>query len=120
MRTTGNNLDDGPMLKTINLNYGKTESLHAHNSSFISSKLIPGVSDSDTVREITSLLIKYRSPLAAIQLPHFINWQSNLQAISGLVFIPCESLIFVASIVLGGICVLIPAWQAYGLTFQKF
>ena len=44
--------------------------------------LIPSVPASDTVKEITSLLIKYRSPLAAVQLPRIINSQTRLQAAS--------------------------------------
>jgi putative ABC transport system permease protein len=40
------------------------------------------VEATDSVKEITSLLIKYRSPLAAIQLPRLVNSQSSLQAAS--------------------------------------
>ncbi|MEI9920599.1 MAG: FtsX-like permease family protein [Bacteroidota bacterium] len=36
----------------------------------------------DSTREITSLLIKYRNPIAAIQLPRMINTQTNMQAAS--------------------------------------
>jgi len=202
----------------------RVKALPAPDSSFKSSRLIPGVSASDTIREITSLLIKYRSPLAAIQLPRIINAQSNLQAaspafetarlfsilgigvdiltafayviifisalsifialfnslkerkydlaimrsmgasrsklflllllegcvltavgsltglvlshsglvimtltheetqrvgISGFVFVSAESIIFMASIVLGAFCSLIPAWQAYRVDISK-
>lgn len=48
----------------------------------LSSKLIAGVSLSDSTREITSLLIKYRNPIAALQLPRYINGQTNMQAAS--------------------------------------
>ncbi len=34
----------------------------------------------DASREITALLVQYRSPLAAVSLPRMINLQSNLQA----------------------------------------
>ncbi len=34
----------------------------------------------DSTREVTSLLIQYRNPLAVIQLPRYINSQTNLQA----------------------------------------
>ena len=44
------------------------------------SKLVPGHMAGDSSREITSLLVQYRNPLAVIQLPRFINQQSNLQA----------------------------------------
>jgi putative ABC transport system permease protein len=46
------------------------------------SKLVPSVPVSDSVSEITSLLILYRSPLAAVQLPRLVNAQSSLQAAS--------------------------------------
>lgn len=46
------------------------------------SKLVPSVLLSDSVSEITSLLILYRSPLAAVQLPRMVNAQSSLQAAS--------------------------------------
>ena len=46
------------------------------------SKLVPSVSASDSVVEITSLLILYRSPLAAVQLPRLVNSQTSLQAAS--------------------------------------
>lgn len=48
----------------------------------ISSGLIPTVAATDSVKEITSLLIKYRSPLGAVQLPRLVNAQSSLQAAS--------------------------------------
>ena len=35
-----------------------------------------------TEREITALLVQYRSPLAAVQLPRYINQRTNLQAAS--------------------------------------
>jgi putative ABC transport system permease protein len=46
------------------------------------SRLVPSVEANDTTKEITSLLIKYRSPLAAIQLPRLVNSQTKLQAAS--------------------------------------
>lgn len=46
------------------------------------SVLVPTVSTLDSTREVTSLLIKYRNPIAAIQLPRFINSQTNMQAAS--------------------------------------
>jgi putative ABC transport system permease protein len=44
------------------------------------SALVPGHEAGDSTREITSLLIQYRNPLAVIQLPRYINSRSNLQA----------------------------------------
>lgn len=46
------------------------------------SSLVPPVEAGDSTLEITSLLIKYRNPLAVIQLPRFINTQTNMQAAS--------------------------------------
>jgi putative ABC transport system permease protein len=48
----------------------------------VASSLVPTVAADDSVREITSVLIKYRSPLAAVQLPRLVNSQSSLQAAS--------------------------------------
>lgn len=64
--------------------------VHAHeeehetqtDSSFIPSALIPTHVAGDSTKEITSLLIQYRSPMAAIQLPRMINSQSTMQAAS--------------------------------------
>jgi putative ABC transport system permease protein len=41
-----------------------------------------GFPDTDQDREVTSLLIQYRNPIAAVQLPRFINSKSALQAAS--------------------------------------
>lgn len=46
------------------------------------SKLVPTVLRSDSTRELTALLIQYRSPMGAVQLPRIINGQSSLQAAS--------------------------------------
>lgn len=40
------------------------------------------VHDVDSAKEITTLLIKYRNPIAAIQLPRMINANTNMQAAS--------------------------------------
>lgn len=44
--------------------------------------LVPTVEAGDSTLEITALLLHYRNPIAAIQLPRFINSQSKLQAAS--------------------------------------
>jgi putative ABC transport system permease protein len=49
--------------------------------SLTASVLVPSVA-TDSTKEITSLLIKYRNPIAAIQLPRYINSQTNMQAAS--------------------------------------
>ncbi len=52
------------------------------DSSFIPSKLIATHPAGDSTKEITSMLIQYRSPMAAIQLPRLVNGKSNMQAAS--------------------------------------
>jgi putative ABC transport system permease protein len=44
--------------------------------------LVPSIAKGDSVKEITSMLIQYRSPMGAIQLPRLVNSQSSLQAAS--------------------------------------
>ena len=46
------------------------------------STLVPSVSRNDSLKEITSMLIQFRSAMGAIQLPRLINSQSRLQAAS--------------------------------------
>lgn len=46
------------------------------------SSLVPTAAQDDSVKEITSLLIKYRSAMGAVQLPRLVNAQSSLQAAS--------------------------------------
>jgi putative ABC transport system permease protein len=55
---------------------------HLTNAEFTPSPLIPTHAAGDSTKEITSLLVQYRSPMAAIQLPRWINNQSSLQAAS--------------------------------------
>ena len=53
-----------------------------HKLLFSPSHLVPSVEAGDSLLEITSLLIKYKNPIAAIQLPRMINTQTNMQAAS--------------------------------------
>jgi putative ABC transport system permease protein len=46
------------------------------------SSLLPTHIEGDSTKEITSILIQYRSPMAAIQFPRIVNSQSKLQAAS--------------------------------------
>ena len=46
------------------------------------SSIVPSVDSRDSIREITSLLVQYRNPLAAIQMPRFVNTNSSMQAAS--------------------------------------
>ncbi len=58
------------------------EETHHKDSMMSPSMLVPSAEASDSTKEITSLLIKYRNPIAALQLPRFINGQTNMQAAS--------------------------------------
>ncbi|MCI0751163.1 MAG: ABC transporter permease [Flammeovirgaceae bacterium] len=58
------------------------EEYHERDSITNPSRLVPSIEANDSTREITSLLVEYRSPMAAIQLPRFVNSQSSLQAAS--------------------------------------
>ncbi|WKZ58621.1 MAG: ABC transporter permease [Cyclobacteriaceae bacterium] len=55
---------------------------HEHDSTFIASPLVPTVAAGDSTKEITAMLLQYRSPMGAIQLPRFVNQQSSMQAAS--------------------------------------
>jgi len=46
------------------------------------SPLIPTVMAGDSTKEITAMLLQYRSPMGAIQLPRLVNSESRLQAAS--------------------------------------
>jgi putative ABC transport system permease protein len=46
------------------------------------SRLVPSVSTNDSTKELTAMLIQYRSAMGAVQLPRWVNSQSNLQAAS--------------------------------------
>jgi len=46
------------------------------------SPLVPTIEEGDSTKEITSLLIKFKNPLAALQLPRLINEKTNMQAAS--------------------------------------
>jgi putative ABC transport system permease protein len=54
----------------------------AHDSTFVPSPLVPSVAKGDSTKEVTSVLIQYRSPMGAVQLPRTVNAQSSLQAAS--------------------------------------
>lgn len=58
------------------------EEVQEHDSIQNPSQLVPGADASDSTKQVTSLLIKYRNPIAAIQLPRFINGYTNMQAAS--------------------------------------
>jgi putative ABC transport system permease protein len=64
--------------------HGKNEDQvsYKNDSSFTHSLLVSSVDRRDSTKEITAMLIKYRSPMGAIQLPRLVNSQSSLQAAS--------------------------------------
>jgi putative ABC transport system permease protein len=59
-----------------------TESSNHDHEAFQKPVAQTGFPDSDRPREITSLLISYRNPMAAIQLPRMINSRTVMQAAS--------------------------------------
>jgi putative ABC transport system permease protein len=58
------------------------EEAPVRDSTFVPSPLIPSVAKGDSTKEITAMLLQYRSPMGAIQLPRIVNAQSSLQAAS--------------------------------------
>jgi putative ABC transport system permease protein len=59
------------------------EEVSVHEDSIaVHSPLVPSVARGDSTKEVTSVLIQYRSPMGAVQLPRMVNSQSSLQAAS--------------------------------------
>lgn len=58
------------------------EEEHDQHESFIPSPLVPSIAKGDSLKEVTSVLIQYRSPMGAVQLPRMVNAESSLQAAS--------------------------------------
>jgi putative ABC transport system permease protein len=65
----------------VHESHGEEESVKIDTSAR-KSTLVPSVSLSDSTKEVTSLLIQYRSPMGAIQMPRWVNSQSQFQAAS--------------------------------------
>ncbi|EIM76695.1 hypothetical protein A3SI_09608 [Nitritalea halalkaliphila LW7] len=56
---------------------------HVHSSKFDAPVATTGFPDPQgEFREVTSLLVQYRNPMAAVQLPRMINSRTNMQAAS--------------------------------------
>ncbi|NVJ85908.1 MAG: ABC transporter permease [Algoriphagus sp.] len=53
-----------------------------HHEKFHQEVAKTGFPESDQEREVTSLLVQYRSPMAAVQLPRMINSNTSMQAAS--------------------------------------
>lgn len=63
--------------------HGAHEVHEAHKVEVLNpSKILPGLDRADTLREITSLLVFYRSPMAVMSLPRAVNGGTNMQAAS--------------------------------------
>lgn len=55
---------------------------HDHDAKFHHPVAKSGFPTTDQDREVTTLLVQYRSPMAAVQLPRMINSNTNMQAAS--------------------------------------
>jgi putative ABC transport system permease protein len=85
MKPTGSVLDNLILtnIESVWKMHEENDSIQSHVDTIAnSSSLVPSVSADDSVKEITSMLIKYRSPMGAVQLPRLVNTQSSLQAAS--------------------------------------
>lgn len=60
------------------------EADHHHQlaADFKPSLLVPSVSANDSTHEITAMLVEYRSPMGAVQMPRMINSKTSMQAAS--------------------------------------
>lgn len=61
---------------------GLTHKEEEHKVKVLGSAYKTGLPEGDEDEEITSLLIKYRSPMGAVQMPRMINANTNMQAAS--------------------------------------
>jgi putative ABC transport system permease protein len=90
LRRTGNVLDNLILTKVESIwlvhdTHSEGQEHHEEKkdtTSFIPSALVSSVARGDSTKEVTSLLIQYRSPMGAIQMPRWVNGQSKLQAAS--------------------------------------
>lgn len=57
------------------------DEVHDHEK-FVRPVAVSGFPETEEEREVTSLLVQYRNPMAAVQLPRMINSKSALQAAS--------------------------------------
>jgi putative ABC transport system permease protein len=60
----------------------EVENPEVHEDKFHSPVAITGFPDTDLPREVTTLLLQYRNPIAAVQLPRQINSGTSMQAAS--------------------------------------
>ncbi len=62
--------------------HGESEPVAPLLSDSVRSLLVSSVAPGDSTKEITAMLLEYRSPMAAIQLPRMINSRTSMQAAS--------------------------------------
>ena len=58
------------------------DSAAVHDEPHLGSAYLTGLPEGDEDDEITSMLIRYRSPMGAVQMPRMINANTNMQAAS--------------------------------------
>lgn len=68
--------------ETDTVHHDEGEHVHDHEAVENPSPLVPSIARGDSTKELTALLIQYRSPMAAIQFPRMVNAQSSMQAAS--------------------------------------
>lgn len=79
--TSGDNVLDHLILTSIESVWLSHAEEHDHDA-FEADVVTTGLPDSEEEREITTLLLQYRNPIAAVQLPRFINSRTSMQAAS--------------------------------------
>ena len=70
------------MRKKSQMRKNEEEHEHGHGEKVLGTAYETGLPNGDEEDEITSMLLKFRSPLGAVQLPRYINSNTNMQAAS--------------------------------------
>ncbi len=78
----GNTVLDNLILTNIESVWQVHEHADEHEQKVLGSAYETGFPEGDENSEITSLLIQYRSPMGAIQMPRMVNANTNMQAAS--------------------------------------
>ncbi|HSJ66848.1 MAG TPA: FtsX-like permease family protein [Anditalea sp.] len=78
---SGDNVLDNLILTSIESVWLSHAEEHDHDA-FEADVVTTGLPESEEEREITTLLLQYRNPIAAVQLPRFINSRTSMQAAS--------------------------------------
>ena len=74
-----NSVLDNLIITSLNSVWNTHEHAHAHSND-AKEVVISSIKEIDDAKNITSMLIKYRGKMGAVQLPRMINAKSNLQA----------------------------------------